>query len=354
MTSDLAERATNRAAFAGMAGALLLSEPGAALGDALKNLPQLAQVVESISSVEYERVFLRGAPPYESIFRSDSGQRGGAVSAKVVDSYAEIGFTEHEGGGWRVAGPDHLGLELRAHAHLVALEAAAWRDERPDEGARLVEMQRRFFAEHLVWWAEMALEALREAAGDGAYADLIEEIRSFVADEVELLRPAPLLEGEVLQPAQHPGRLGPSRLAKHMLAPSRSGVWLSSNRIAESAHGLGFPWRPMDGRNNLTPLVAAANDAGELDVLVAPWLDLAQAELKRHRERAQEQPGAERVWANMAQLAESTVGILSSLSATLTRDTDIEIVVRVSGSDRLDMVRRLDQTGLNIEIIEEI
>jgi TorA maturation chaperone TorD len=354
VTRDLAERATNRAAFAGMAGALLLSEPGAALGDALKNLPQLAQVVESISSIEYERVFLRGAPPYESIFRSDSGQRGGAVAAKVVDSYAEIGFTEHEGGGWRVAGPDHLGLELRAHAHLVALEAAAWRDERPDEGARMVETQRRFFAEHLVWWAEIALEALREAAGDGAYADLIEEVRSFVADEVELLRPAPLLEGETIQPVPHPGRLGPSRLAKHMLAPSRSGVWLSSNRIAESAHALGFPWRPMDGRNNLTPLVAAANDAGELDVLVAPWLDLAQAELKRHRERVQEQPGAERVWANMEQLAESTVGILSSLSATLTGDSDVEIVVRVSGSDRLDMVRRLDQTGLNIEVIEEI
>ena len=165
MTRDLAERATNRAAFAGMAGALLLSEPGAALGDALSKLPQLARVVESISSIEYERVFLRGAPPYESIFRSDSGQRGGSVSARVVDSYAEIGFTEHESGGWRVAGPDHLGLELRAHAHLVALEAAAWRDERPDEGARMVEIQRRFFADHLVWWAEFALEALREAAG---------------------------------------------------------------------------------------------------------------------------------------------------------------------------------------------
>ena len=109
----------------------------------------------------------------------------------------------------------------------------------------------------------------------------------------------------------------------------------------------------MDGRNNLTPLVAAANDAGELDMLVAPWLDLAQAELKRHRERAQEQPGAERVWVHMAALAEATAGMLSSLSSSLNSDSDVEIVVRVSGSDRLDMVRRLDQTGLNIEILEE-
>jgi TorA maturation chaperone TorD len=353
VTLDLAERATNRAAFAGMAGALLLSEPGAALGDSLAKLPQLASVVSSISSVEYERVFLRGAPPYESIFRSNSGQRGGSVAARVVDTYVEIGFTEHETGGWRVAGPDHLGLELRAHAHLVALEAAAWRDERPDEGARLVEIQRRFFADHLAWWAEIALDALREAAADGAYGELLQEIQSFIADEIDLLRPAPRLEGDIIVEPMHPGRLGPSRLAKHMLAPTRSGVWLSSQRIAESAHALGFPWRPMDGRNNLTPLVAAANDAGELDVLVEPWLDLARATLKRHRERAQEQPGAELVWLQMAQIAEATVDILSSLSPTLNADSDDELVVRVSGASMVEIMHRLDQTGLHIEILDD-
>lgn len=354
MTRDLAERATNRAAFAGMAGALLLSEPGVTLGASLVSLPQLAAVVSSISSIEYERVFLRGAPPYESIFRSDSGQRGGSVSARVADAYAEIGFTEHETGGWRVAGPDHLGLELRAHAHLVALEAAAWRDGRPDEGVRAVEVQRRFFAEHLAWWAEMSIDALRESAADGAYAELLGEIRDFLAEEMDTLRPAPMLEGEVIAEPTLVGRLGPSRLAKHMLAPARSGVWLSSSRIAESAHALGFPWRPMDGRNNLTPLVAAASEAGEIDALVGPWLDLARASLKRHHERASEQPGAEMVWLHMAALAERTIDLLSVLSSSLNTDTDVEVVVRVSGASVVEIMHRLDQTGLEIELIDDL
>ena len=131
-------------------------------------------------------------------------------------------------------------------------------------------------------------------------------------------------------------------------------MWLSSQRIAESAHALGFPWRPMDGRNNLTPLIAAANDAGELDVLVAPWLDLGRATLKRHRERAQEQPGAEIVWLQMAQLAESTIDILSSLSSSLNADTDDEVVVRVSGGSMAEIMHRLDQTGLQIELLDNI
>jgi hypothetical protein len=218
----------------------------------------------------------------------------------------------------------------------------------------MVETQRRFFAEHLIWWAEIALDALLEAATDGAYAELLQEIQAFIADETDLLRPAPRLEGDVIGEPSHPGRLGPSRLARHMLAPSRSGIWLSSPRIAEAARVLGFPWRPMDGRNNLTPLIAAANDAGELDVLVTPWLELARNTAKRHRERAQEQPGAELVWMQNASLAEGTIGILSSLSSTLSTDTDDEVVVRVSGANLPEIMHRLDQTGLHIEIIGDL
>ena len=354
MTVDLADRAERRAAFAALAGTLLLAEPGPALRDHVAAVPSLASLASAATAVEFERIFLRSVQPYESVFRSDTAERGGAVALRVADTYEEIGFDEHRTQRWRVAGPDHLGIELRAHAAVVALEAAAWRGERPDEAARHVETERRFFADHLAWWAQVAVDALGEVAVGTPYAQLLDEVSTFLEEEVDLLRPLPLLDTSQL-PEVHPlGAMGPSRLARHLLAPARSGIWLATQHIATAAGALGFPWRPMDGRQNLTPLVAAAFDAGEIAGLVTPWIDVTRATIASHLQRADEQPGAEVAWRHAAQLAQATLRRLETLGeSALDARADVEIVVRIAGADVRAAVYLLRERGFSVDILTD-
>jgi TorA maturation chaperone TorD len=354
VTVDLADRAEKRAAFAALAGTLLLAEPGPALREHVAGVPALAALASAATAVDFERIFLRSVQPYESVFRSDTAERGGAVALRVADTYDELGFDEHRTQRWRVAGPDHLGLELRAHAAVIALEAAAWRGERPDEAARHVETERRFFADHLAWWGQVALDALAEVAAGTPYAPLIDEVSSFLAEEIDLLRPLPLLDTSQLAEVHALGSMGPSRLARHLLAPARSGIWLSTQHIAVAAGALGFPWRPMDGRQNLTPLVAAAFDAGEIAELVTPWIELTRSTRASHLRRADEQPGAEVAWRHAAHLAEATLRRLETLGeSALDARADDEIVVRIAGADVQTAVDMLRARGFSVDVLAE-
>lgn len=353
MSSDLADRARTRAGAAALCGWLLLEEPGAELADRVRGLPGLDGLADPAMAVEYERVFLRGVVPYESVFRSGDGRRGGSVAARVADSYGEIGFDEHEGGRWRVAGPDHLGLELRALAHLIAAEGAAWDAGRPDEAGLHVETQRVFLADHLATWAEVALDAAAGPAGEGPYGALLGAIGDLVRSEIELVRPAPVLDSMLDEPLPTPGPIGPGRLARHLLAPDRCGLWLGSDEIAAGAARLGFPWRPMDGRANLTPLIRAAVDAGELDLLVAPWIDIARLAADRHRARAAAQPGAEAIWRSWHQRAAWTVALLERTSRSGAEDdADAEMFLRIAGSDLTRALTWLTEQGYEVDLVE--
>jgi TorA maturation chaperone TorD len=354
VTIDLADRAERRAAFAALVGTLLLAEPGPALREHVAAMPSLASLASPATAVDFERIFLRSVQPYESIFRSDTAERGGAVALRVADSFDEIGFDEHRTQRWRVAGPDHLGLELRAHASLIALEAASWRGERPDEAARHVETQRRFFADHLAWWAQVALDALVEAAFGTPYAAILKEVSTFVAEEIDLLRPLPLLDTSQLPEVHALGAMGPSRLSRHLLAPARSGIWLGTQHIAAAASTLGFPWRPMDGRQNLTPLVAAAFDAGEIGELAAPWIERVRTTITTHVRRAEQQPGAEVVWRHAAQLAEATLLRLETLGeSTLNVHADTEVIARIAGADVRAAIESLRAGGFSVEVLDD-
>jgi TorA maturation chaperone TorD len=350
---DLARQAEERAALAAICGLLLLAEPGPHLAEHLAGVGSLASLAEATTAVEYERVFLRSVPPYESVFVSDDARRGGAASARVADTYDEIGFTEHRDGRWRVAGPDHLGLELRAHAHLASLEAAAWRDDRPDEAGLAVENERRFFAEHLGRWGQTCLDELARLATGGPYAAVIEAVGEFLAREIATLRPMPLVDGAVLDVPETPTRLGPGRLTRHLLAPARCGFWLSADDISRAARVLGFPWRPMDGRGHLRQLVGAASDAGELDALVEPWIEAGERALGRQESRALAEPGAQWWWIGAAARTRGTLEMLRAIrSGGLSEVHDREVVVRVAGSEPERAVGILRAAGLDADLVD--
>jgi len=351
---DLAERARQRAGAAALCGWLLLAEPGPDVAEHVRGVEALAPLGDPGLAVEFERILLRQVAPYESVFRSPEGGRGGPVAARVADFYDEFDLREHLDGRWRIGGPDHLGLELRMHAHLIALEATAWEAERPDEAAVAVEAQRRFLAEHLAAWGEVALDALDDVAGESVYQVLFDAVRELLIREIDLLRPAPILDVTVIDTDERmPRHLGPGRLARHLLSPERSGLWLGTNEIATAAARLGFPWRPMDGRANLTPLVGAAVDAGELPQLVEPWVGVAVDATHRYQQRALAQPGAELLWRLWERRAAATSRLLQGLLDGAEPIDVAEITVRITGDDVGTAITLLEDAGYAVEMIDD-
>ncbi len=340
MTADLAQLADRRAGLAALLGLLLLEEPGPGLADLVANVPDLAPLASGAPGIaaEYERCFLRGVSLYESVFLGDDGQCGGPVVSDVVESYARHGFTEHRDGRWRVAGADHLGLELRCYAALCREEAQAWRSDVTDAAMKAVEAERVFLAEHIARWAELALLACAQRAGEGPYGRVIEAVLAFLREEHDRLRPAPTLSMltpvdpvEPVDPvdalshsapslsataaADLPTNLGPARLARLLLAPQSCGTWLPNEAIESAARSIGVPWRPSDTRSALRHVIESAHDDGHLPQVLSMLAGVVEHDATACAARAEAEPGNGETWRGWARRGDAMANLLRAIIA---------------------------------------
>lgn len=342
MTTDLALIAERRGALAALLGLLLLEEPGPGLADLVADLPALAPLGSGDAGIatEYERVFLRGVPLYESVFRSDDGQHGGEILAACVDDYQLVEFHEHETGRWRVAGADHLGIQLRCYARLCLDEAGAWRAETPDRAMSSVETERAFLANHVAPWATVAVDAAIELAGDGPYRQVLEAVAELLAEEYDRLRPAPSFGSPVAAdplPANPlPANLGHARLARLLLAPATCGTWLSPAVIAAASRSIGAPWRPSDTRAALRHLIETAVATDDLSVVLAPLAVAVHDAARRHGESASRSPGNAANALRWAASAAEMLGLLERI---------VELGLRHNGT--AEVVETLSVAGLD-------
>lgn len=310
-TFDLVEQAATRARLAAILGRLVLSEPGPDLAPLVAAVPQVARLAtgDRALAADYERLLLREVPVYESVFVDGDGQRGGSSAAAVVGAYEAVGFDESTS--WRVAGPDHIGLELRCYAGLCAEEAAGWESDQPDRAVRAVESARGFLASHLGVWGEVAMEAVRRRAGASPYGEVAVAISSFLAAEADRMRPNPdhpgLLAVEVESP---PRRMGPARLARWLLAPACSGVYLDADDLGAAARSLGIPWRPSDPRSRFRQAVEDASDGGDVGALLAALRPAVERWRAFHAERETSRIGEVRTWRAWRLRAEGTLDLL--------------------------------------------
>ena len=362
MTRDLALIAERRAGLAALFGLLLLEEPGPDLRDFVSSVPALAPLASGDPAIAtaYERIFLRGVPLFESVFRSDNGQQGGDVLAAVVARYETVGFREHSDRRWRVAGDDHLGMQLRCYAQLCHDEAAAWRNQTPDLAMKAVETERSFLADHLSTWAQIALDAVSEVAGGTPYCDLIHALDEFVTEEHDRLRPGPL-HGQSIELSPLPSNFGPARLSRLLLTPATCGVWLTDATISQSARSIGSPWRPSDTRSALRHLVETANDSGDLDILLEPIHGAIACAAQTYAARAAQEPANEATWRMWQQTAETMAGFLATMIES-NRLAPIEAIaqeaIMVTGADPTqladvvdEIVERLRAKGFSAERI---
>lgn len=360
MTGDLALIAGRRGGLAALLGLLLLEEPGPALGDLVADLPALAPLASGGPELatEYERVFLRGVPLYESVFRSDDGQQGGAPLTAVVERYERLGYGEHTDRRWRIAGADHLGLELRCLAQLCGDEAEAWRADTPDRAVSAVEAERALLADHLAAWAPVALGAAAQVAADGPYRAVLDAASTFLDEECERLRPAPAFGPDPgLLPL--PAHLGPARLARLLLAPATSGTWLATDVIAGAARSIGAPWRPSDNRTALRHVIEAAADTNELPQVLEPLLGALRSAADAHRDTAGRSPGNAanaRAWAARADAMGDRLGRVAAHGLRPGGPARAAEVLSISGTDAARLadavdaiVEQLRSTGFTVE-----
>jgi TorA maturation chaperone TorD len=292
MIGDLALIAERRGGLAALLGLLTLEEPGPGLAPLIADIPALAPLALGGPAIatEYERVFLRGVPLYESVFRHEDGQHGGEAVTAIVERYEHLGFSEHLERPWRVAGADHLGLQLRCLAHLCQEEAAAWRADTPDKAMEMVETERAFLAHHLAGWAPVAVHCAIRSAGESAYSPLLAAIADHLNEEFERLRPAPDLGSQIdIEPL--PTNLGPARLSRLLLAPATSGTWLTSTVIGRASRSIGAPWRPSDTRSALRHVIESAHDTGDLPALLQLIADNLDEAIDLHHQDAAHSPG---------------------------------------------------------------
>jgi TorA maturation chaperone TorD len=365
---ELVELAGRRARLAALLGGLLLEEPGPDVADLVASVAELEPLGRNDPDLasEFERLFLREVPLFETVFLGADGQRGGPAVAEVVDWYRRHEFDE--AARWRVPSPDHLGLELRFLGHLAAREALAWEGDRYDEAARLVEAQQQFFGHHLGQWGEVAIAALLRRTGEGPYAAVASAVGDLLADVAERLRPAPdhpdMPEVVAVAPPRH---LGPARIARWLLAPGRAGGFLDVDDLGDAAHSIGVPWRPSDARSQFRQVVEAAIDGGDLDALLFRLRPTVQDWRDAHAQREASRSGDRRVWKRWRLQAERTLSLIDWLSSDgptgeQSNGDEFRTVVVTVGGRSLDeqaaaattVIRELSEVGVTISVSAEL
>ncbi|MEZ4320475.1 MAG: molecular chaperone TorD family protein [Myxococcota bacterium] len=197
----------------------------------VEGLPWSASIPreEDRRAARHQRVFGRGVPPYESVFRSADGLLGGPIAGAVRAAYDRMGFrlarTDVE--------PDHAGLQCAALSFLCGAEADARRDGVAHD--RFATLQLEFLRGHLGVWVDL----LHTAVSRQGVAEMA-ELTGLLVDLVhEHAGPQglPDADGPTEDLLSDPST-GLKDVAAYLLVPARCGMWLGTDdiqRVAERA-----------------------------------------------------------------------------------------------------------------------
>lgn len=236
-------------------------------------LPELATAVPGTDApaladlaMEYQRLLGFNLPPYESIFIDPSAMLLAPATTRVQALYRQGYWVPPVG--VRVAGPDHLGLELLA----LAAGLADGRDE----------LARRLQTQHLALWVPPFVQALQRLApqpfyarlGDLTLALLLETLPGDpippLRDPFPVLPPAPIYQGAgMAAPLEDEAPLGLRDIVRRLLTPREAGFFLTRVDIARLSRVLHLPGVTGERARMLETLFRLA---GQYDLIV-PLID---------------------------------------------------------------------------------
>lgn len=135
------------------------------------------ELTEAVS-IEFTRLF-RGVkkgysppPPYESVYREESGRVFGELTMEVYHQYRHFGFDLADG--LKNEPPDHLSFELEFMQRLCSQEAEAWQEDDERQALYLRETARDFCRKHLLAWLPQLRDRIREFDSIGFFGNLAE------------------------------------------------------------------------------------------------------------------------------------------------------------------------------------
>jgi TorA maturation chaperone TorD len=237
-------------------------------------------------------VFVFQLVPYAAPYLSPAGMLGGEAADRVAGFWRALQLTPP-------AEPDHLAALLGLYAALGEREST---EIRPDRAGTWREARRALLWEHLLTWVPAYTRAMT-ALPAGFHSAWARLLRAALLAETQVLSPPPSAPLHLRDVPELPGA-GPD-LVRALLAPSRSGLFITRNDLISAAAAAGLGTRAGGREFTLRALLDSDQPA------ISGWLaEHAARWAKQHRADAQSLPRIAEHWLCRAQ---ATVRVLQQL-----------------------------------------
>ncbi|WP_420631993.1 TorD/DmsD family molecular chaperone [Candidatus Leptofilum sp.] len=242
---NLAQQARARSYSYRLFSALFLDGVTAVSLPYLQQIPELTAVLPQqfnldTAAASHHELFQFNIFAYESFFLGEDGLVGGDKTAVVNQHFFQLGY--------QTAGPDNqadeLGQELACLAFLVGQEASAWESDNKPRAQEWQTRQRFFLETHLLRWVPICLLAVENQA-DPFFAELAKLTLDLLLTHVsELVKTTVSPPPSFLPPTQNilaNEKTGFKEIARHLLLPAFSGIYLSRDNIGQLGRQFDLP-----------------------------------------------------------------------------------------------------------------
>jgi TorA maturation chaperone TorD len=245
----------------GLLSRLWLREPDSLALAAARGLPSLAPHADEPAAMgpAYTDLFLLNVYPYGTAFNDPSGELNGPAAWQAARRYEDRGFRPPEL--FEVGAPDHVGLCLGFLEHL----------------ARGGQEDLEFSSFLLEWVPICCLAVEREPSAHPFYRAVAAATRRRLMEDIpeSVSRASEPEESTPQNTDPEEEEVGLSHIVRFLLAPARSGLFLSRSRLGQLARAAGMRL-PFGSRLDVARMLYQS--AGE-DGKVGTVLDLLGAEL---------------------------------------------------------------------------
>jgi len=246
----------------GLLSRLWLREPDYRALAAARKLPSLAPHADEPAAMAaaYTDLFLLNVYPYGTAFTDPSGELNGPAAGQAARRYEDRGFRPLEL--LEVGAPDHVGLCLGFLEHL----------------ARSGEKDIEFSSSLLEWVPICCLAVEREPSAHPFYRAVAAVTRNLLMEDIPESVPQAFEPAESAPERTDPEEeeeVGLSHVVRFLLAPARSGLFLSRAKLGQLARAAGMRL-PFGSRFDVARMLyQTAGESGKVGTV----LDLLGVEL---------------------------------------------------------------------------
>jgi len=240
------------------------------LQQVITRIPEF-QVIEPQTTGEWKAdhyaVFGMNVFPFETVFLTEDGLLGGAVSDSVAHAYYEAGFRPDDS-----ETVDHIGNELGLMAFLCDAEATAYEDDVVQAIYHATHLQRQFLDNHLLCWLPSLVIAIHQHGDErfSVIADLILDLafKHRQALEDDTMNPTQSLVLPTVPHILESDETGLKEIAEFLLTPVYTGFYLSRDDIVRIGSHFQLPRGFGKRQQMLTNLLNTAVEYSAMDALM--------------------------------------------------------------------------------------